>query len=371
MEYDELVYACAINRIFNYSCDKARLLVSRFPLPGDVFKLNRRELAGIFGENSHFVNDILNPIFLEFGQKDVDWAHSHGVRLYYIGDSDYPGRLRECADAPVVLYFKGNCDLNHKRMISFVGSRRATPYGRKMCSDLVESLAELEEPPIIVSGLAYGIDIEAHQTALRCGLQTVGVMATGLDAIYPAYHRKVAVQMVSQGGLVTDFPIKTPPVPLNFVRRNRIIAGLCDATVLVESRVDGGGVITSKMASSYDREVFALPGRAVDELSQGCNILIKESCAEMIIGRDSLRSSLGWKNLSKDRHMMAKFLTFESDNAVKRDIVAHLYQGSLATVDDLMEKTGAGRKDIMMNLTELELEGRISSDLLGRFLLVK
>lgn len=369
MEYDELVYACAINRIFNYSCDKARLLVSRFARPGDVFALNRRELVELFGQNSHFVDDILNPLYLKFGQADVDWAKAHDVRLFYINDSDYPRRLRECADAPVVLYFRGNCDLNHRRVVSIVGSRRVTPYGKKMCEEIVESFAELENPPLIISGLAYGVDITAHQAALRLGLKTVGVMATGLDTIYPSYHKNIARQMAGQGGLVSDFPVKTSPVAINFIRRNRIIAGLADATILVESRVDGGGVITSKMASSYDREVFAVPGRADDELSAGCNILIKENCAEMVTGRNSIRESLGWKNIIKDREISSKFLTFESDNLFKKKIISVLYRDQRANVDDLIDKTGICRGDVVLNLTELELEGRVESDLIGRYML--
>lgn len=369
MEYDELVYACAINRIFNYSCDKARLLVSRFAHPSDVFALNRRELVEIFGQSSHFVDDILNPAYLKFGQTDVDWAKAHDVRLFYINDVDYPRRLRECIDAPVILYFRGGCDLNARRVVSIVGSRRATPYGKKMCDEIVESFAELESPPLIVSGLAYGVDITAHQAALRLGLETVGVMATGLDTIYPSFHKRIAQQMVEQGGLVSDFPVRTSPVAINFIRRNRIIAGLSDATVLVESRVDGGGVITSKMASSYDREVFAVPGRVDDDLSAGCNLLIKENSAEMVTGRNSIRGSLGWKNIIKDREIRSKFLTFESDNLFKKKIISVLYRDQRANVDDLIDKTGICRGDVVLNLTELELEGRVESDLIGRYML--
>lgn len=370
MEYDELVYACAINRIFNYSCDKARLLVSKFSSPGDIFRLTRRELVEIFGRESHFVDDILNHLFLKKGEEDVLWARDHNVRIFYIGDSDYPCRLKECNDAPVALFYRGNCNLNSNRVVSIVGSRNASEYGKGFCVDLINSFAELEDPPIIVSGLAYGIDITAHKAALDAGLSTVGVMATGLDVIYPAVHRKVAAQMVEQGGILSDFHIKSPPVALNFVRRNRIIAGLSDATILVEARKGGGGVITSKMASSYDREVFALPGRVDDPLSEGCNLLIKENSAEIITGKDSIRSAMGWKNIVKDKLLRLKFLTFESDNDVKKGVVMALARLKQGTVDELAECTGCGRGELMVSLTELELEGRITSDLLGQFKLV-
>lgn len=371
MEYDELVYACALNRIFNYSCDKARLLVSKFASPSEIFKLNRRELVSLFGDSSPFANAILDETYLKQGERDVEWARGHNVRLFYIQDSDYPWRLKECNDAPVILYFLGNCDLNTTRLVSIVGSRGASEYGKRVCREIVDSLAELEDPPIIVSGLAYGIDFTAHVAALDAGIKSVGVMATGLDTIYPSVHRKVAGQMVEQGGIVSDFPVKTTPYAINFIRRNRIIAGLADATLLIEAKRDGGGVITAKMASSYDREVFALPGRVDDKCSEGCNLLIRENCAEIITSRDSVRNSLGWKKLSKDKLMRTKFLIFESDNDIKRAVVNTLYEKPQITIDDLMDETGCERGDLLVNLTELELEGRVKSDLIGRFILTR
>lgn len=371
MEYDELVYACALNRIFNYACDKARMVVSRFGSPSDIFRLNRRELTEIFGESSQFVNSILDISYLKMGEKDVEWAKGNNVRLFYIQDRDYPERLRECQDAPVILYFLGECDLNSRRLVSIVGSRNATEYGKKACREIVNSFAELDEPPVIVSGLAYGIDVTAHTAALDAGLRSIGVMATGLDTVYPSIHRKVASRMTSQGGIVSDFPIRTTPYPINFIRRNRIIAGLADATILIEAKRDGGGVVTAKMASSYDRDVFALPGRVDDQLSEGCNLLIRENCAEIITSRNSVRNSLGWKNLSKDRLMRTKFLIFESDNDIKKGVIRALYNKPQVTIDDLIDITGFGRGDLLVNLTELELEGRIKSDLIGRFMLLR
>jgi DNA processing protein len=371
MEYDELVYACALNRIFNYACDKARALVEMYPCPEDIFRMGRGDLEEIFGKGSPYVDHILNPSFLDRSSKDVDWANSKGIRIFYIGDADYPWRLKECVDAPVILYYKGTSDLNSERVVSIVGSRRPSDYGVRVCQDIVESFSELEKPPVIVSGLAYGIDIAAHERALRCGLETVGVMATGLDKIYPAMHKKIAMDMVGSGGLVSDFPAGTVPVPVNFVRRNRIIAGLCDATVLVESKIDGGGVITSRMAHSYNRDVFAVPGRWCDELSQGCNALIRESCAEIVSGRNSVRGSLGWKNLAKGGDIKANFRIFENCNEPQRRILELLCKVNKATVDELISGTGLEHGMVMVTLTELEIEGKIRSDLIGRFMIEK
>lgn len=367
MEYDELACACALNRIFNYSPSKSILLLSRFPSASSVFELKKWELEELFGKESHFVADILDKRFLDLGQEDVKWAQLHGVQIYYYFDKTYPWRLKECCDAPLLFFFKGNCDLNHKRVISVVGTRRATDYGLRMCGELLKSMSELDIPPVVVSGLAYGVDIAAHMGAIELGMKTVGVMATGLDRIYPASHRKNGAIIVENGGLLTDFPINTPPLPLNFIRRNRIIAGLSDATILVESGRDGGGVITAKMAHSYHRDVFAYPGRLVDNLSAGCNTLIKDNIAEIIINGSTIKRSMGWKKSSKDIGLNAKLLTFESDNDVKRKIVSTLYEKMSATPDELIEYTGCHRGDISIALTELEMERRVESDFSGRF----
>lgn len=376
MEYDDIVCACALNRIFIYSCDKALKLLQKTESASEVFRLKSWELKDFFGEDSHFVNEIQDCNFLKLAEEDVKWAERNGARIYYYYDKDYPKRLKECCDAPILFFYKGNADLNHKRVISVVGTRKATPYGVRMCQELLRSMAELEKPPIVVSGLAYGIDVTAHQEALNLGMSTIGVMATGLDRVYPSYHKKIALNMMEQGGLLTDFPIKTSPVPLNFIRRNRLIAGLSDATILVESDRDGGGVITSKMAHSYNRDVFAYPGRVVDDYSSGCNMLIRENIAEMITGGNSVRRSLGWrkttKNLKGNTSLKSKFLIFESDNEVKRKIVEILYESFSATPDELYVLIGGcTREEISISLTELELEMRIKSDFSGRFTLIR
>lgn len=367
MEYDGLVYACAISRIFNYDCTKAKLLTDNYPSLEDVFSLSRNELKDILGEKSKYVDEILDHTVLRESEKEVEWALEHNIRVFYIGDSDYPHRLKECNDAPVVLFYKGTSNLNASKVVSIVGTRKATPYGRDICQKIIRSLSEVDVPPVIVSGLAYGIDICAHREALQCGLETVGVMATGIDAIYPLEHREIAVKMVKSGGVLTDFPQGSAPVPLNFVRRNRIIAGLCDAIVLIESKKKGGGMVSVKMAYSYSREVFAVPGKITDIFSEGCNLLIKDNIAIPITDFETIPKNMGWKKISSVRETNSNLLIFESDNPVKVKILKTLSSYVSLDPDSLIEVVGASFQEILLSLTELELEGRVVSNDTGKF----
>lgn len=370
MEYDELVYACTINRIFNYACEKGRELVSKFLYPSEIFSLGRKDLVHLLGGECRFVDDILNRTCLKQAERDVAWANEKGVRVYYVGDKDYPWRLKECNDAPIIIYCKGDCNLNSSKVLSIVGTRHSTVYGEQVCKDIVRELSTLEDPPIIVSGLAYGIDIAAHKAAMECTLPTVGVMATGLDTIYPSAHRRAAMEMVEKGAILTEFAINTAPLAINFIRRNRIIAGLSDATLLVESRREGGGMVTSKMAYSYNRDVFAVPGRVVDKASEGCNILIRDNIAEMVSGVSTVGRSMRWKNLSKNGDTSPKIIIFESDNNIKRKIIRLLSEHMLMTIDELVVRSGGYRGDVIRGVTELEIERRVEADLLGRFRLI-
>lgn len=363
-----MVYACALSRIFNYRCGEAKALIDRFPLPSSVFSLSKKELKDIFGPKSSLPDELLETSVIGKAVAEVEWTEKFGVRVIYIGDSTYPRRLKECNDAPLVLFYKGTADLNHSRIISFVGTRRPTPYGKEMCRMLVKNLASLEAKPVIVSGLAYGIDICAHRTALECGLETIGVMATGIDEIYPALHRADAVNMVANGGVITDFPHQTPSIPVNFLRRNRIIAGMSDATVLVESDADGGGVITSKMAASYNRDVFAVPGRMDDKYSEGPNLLIRDQVANMITEPDRVANALGWGNKRVGGSCRQGTLFFESDNEIKRNILLALSSRKALDMDSVITVSNADYKDIMCAVTELELEGRIRQEPDGRYI---
>ena len=258
MEYDETVYACAINRIFNYNCRDARLITERLASPSALFSLPERELRELLRGNSRYIDAVLSRDCLRDAQEEVLWAREKDVRIIYIRDREYPRRLRECPDAPTVLFYKGCADLNPSRAVAIVGTRKATGYGITQCRRIIEHLAALKDKPLIISGLAYGIDITAHLAAMDCGLMTAAVLPTGMDSIYPTPHRQHAVRITRHGGLVTDFPKGATPMAVTFLRRNRIIAGMADAVLLIESAEKGGGLITAGMAlSSMVRIAFS------------------------------------------------------------------------------------------------------------------
>lgn len=367
MEYDELVYACAISRICNYDCLGAKDIAGRRPFPSEIFSLSKSELAEIFGNKSRYVDDFQNEDFLIRSEQEVKWAAEHGIRIFYIGDPDYPHRLKACDDAPVVLFYRGSADLNARHIISIVGTRKMTPYGNGICEKIVKELSHLDEPPLIISGLAFGVDICAHKSAIKNQLDTVGVMATGLDKIYPYSHREFAVEMVGHGGILSEYFSNTTPKALNFIRRNRIIAGLSDATLLIESGQDGGGVITSNMAFSYSREVFAVPGRITDELSTGCNDLIKNNIATCVNRVDMIGREMRWKKTTNNVDDTANLFNFECDSPIKRKIFAALSTGGLLDIDEICKKAACTLREATLNLTELEIEGKIESDFSGKF----
>lgn len=361
-----MVYACALNRIFNYNCTLAKKMLELFPSPCGIFESGRSSLVELLGKDSRYPDMILDGKVVQEAYEEVEWARSRDVRIFYYGDMDYPFRLKECEDAPVILFYKGTADLNGERVISVVGTRHPDPYGENVCREVIRALAGLRVKPVVVSGLAYGIDICAHREALETGLDTVGVMATGIDVIYPRPHRQDAVRMCRQGGVLTDFWRGAPPNKVNFLRRNRLIAGLCDAVLLVESDKDGGGVVTSRMASSYSRDVFAVPGRITDPASRGCNALIREKVAECVSSVSSLIGTLGW-NDGKRTSGGGEPVLFESDSTVKRNILVALSARTRMDTDAVLEQVDAEYQDVMAALTELELEGRVVSDPSGRY----
>ena len=274
----------------------ARNLLQYFGSAEEVFKANRFLLAKAPGIGSYTAEQIelARPEALRRAEKEWAFIEKNKITLYAITDDNYPKRLKECQDAPVVFYYKGTADLNAAKIISIVGTRRMTEYGRKHIELFVKELAEMFPDLLIVSGLAYGVDVCAHRNALKNGISTIGVLAHGFDRIYPAAHRSIAAEMLTHGGLLTDFMSETNPDRENFLRRNRLIAGIADTTIIVESAEKGGSLVTADIAFSYGRDVFAFPGRISDELSSGCNRLIQMNKAGMITSAKDLIMALCW-----------------------------------------------------------------------------
>ena len=258
---------------------------------------NRYDLGRFFENLSPRMGEAISMMagLLPQCEKELAYAQAHQIRVLSIHDDDYPKRLRQCEDAPLVIYALGNTNFNPEHVVSIVGTRRCTERGRDLCQQLVAGIASRCPDTLIVSGLAYGIDVVAHRSALDAQLPTIGVLAHGLDEIYPRSHRQTAIQMLQHGGLITEFTSHTPIDRLNFLQRNRIVAGMADAVVIVESPARGGSLNTARLANEYQRDVFTFPGRPSDLTFEGCNMLIRRNGAVLITSPDDLLNDLGWQ----------------------------------------------------------------------------
>ena len=290
---------------------------------------------------------------LKKAEAEVRFAEEHHIRCLLQADSDYPVRLKECDDAPLALFYRGTASLNTQHILCVVGTRRCTDYGKKLCRELITDLKRLVPDVLIVSGLAYGIDIHAHRAALDCGLDTVGVLAHGLDRIYPALHRQTACDMLSHGGLLTEFRSGTVPDKGNFVRRNRIVAGMSDACLVIESADKGGALITAGIAQSYGRDVFAVPGRVGDERSAGCNALIRGNVAALVGSASDLAESMGWSVSAKP----VQRELFPELSSAEASVVNALRGSDGKPLNQLVVETDRPVQELLALLFDLEMKG--------------
>lgn len=293
-------------------------------------------------------------------EAELEFCQKHGIQPLPMNDEHYPARLRECDDAPLMLFYRGNADLNQQRVINIVGTRHCTAYGKDVISRFVRDLKSLCPQLLIVSGLAYGVDINAHRAALENGYETVGVLAHGLDQIYPPRHRETAVKMISQGGLLTEFFTQTNADKVNFVRRNRIVAGMSDACILVESAARGGGLITARLSRDYNRDVFAFPGRVGDEYSEGCNNLIRNNGAALITSAQDFVEAMGWityAQLNEARQKGIERQLFPSLSPEEMQIVGALQKQNDQQINMLSVTSNLPVARLTAILFELELKG--------------
>lgn len=294
---EEHLYSLALTQVPGIGLIGAHRLIEAVGSASVVLKEAKR-LKDIVPGISAKVTDTLSQCdlsnILRICEAELRFAESNHIQCLGIKDETYPSRLRECDDAPIILFYRGNADLNSLHIINLVGTRHATDYGKTFCDTFIKDLSQLLPDTIIVSGLAYGIDIQAHRAALTCGMNTIGVLAHGLDRIYPAPHRQTAAKMLSQGGLLTEFPSGTNPDRQNFIKRNRIVAGISDATIVVESGDKGGSLITADIAESYHRDCFAVPGRTGDKYSSGCNNLIRNNRATLLQSAEDFLEAMSW-----------------------------------------------------------------------------
>jgi DNA processing protein len=362
MTGDKRIYLIALSLIKGVGDVLTRHLLQYFGDVEAVFSGKKQLLEKVPGIGEFTAAKIMESRTdaLKRAERELAFIDKNHIRLYSILEDDYPLRLRECQDAPVVFYFKGNGDLNVPRVLSVVGTRNATDYGRGLTASLIKDLAELFPDLLIVSGLAYGIDVCSHRSALKNGLPTVGVLAHGLDRIYPAAHRNTAVEMLKQGGLLTDFISETTPDRENFLRRNRLVAGLADATIVVESAEKGGALVTADIAFSYGREVYTFPGRVADERSKGCNRLIQTNKAGLITSARDLVMSLCWDaNLESNAPKQAK-LPFPVEKP-DHPVLALLAEQGEIQINDLAVRMNLPVHQLSPMLFELEMTGQVKA----------
>jgi len=294
---------------------------------------------------------------LDQAAAELEFIDKHEIAALGIGDDNYPQRLKHCQDGPLVLYFKGDANLNPNRAISIVGSRKATVKGKQFCEKLIEDLAAHQ--PTIISGLAFGIDICAHQAALELGLPTLAVLGSPLSQIYPQQHQKYAERMLENGGWISDYPSNAPLIPSNFAERNRIVAGMSDATIVIESKKKGGSMITAGLANDYNRDVFALPGRPDDELSSGCNHLIKSQQAALIESAKDIEYQLNWEK--KSRKTVNQTALFQELNPEEKGMMKVLSNRNPIGIDEISLESGIPMSKTATILLGLELKGAVLS----------
>jgi len=352
-----LIHKIALGLIPYVGDISARKLVSYFGSVEAVFSEPYGSLVKIPGIGPTLAQHICDRSYLKIAEKEAEYVTKHDIKTFFYLDNDYPYRLKQCEDSPVVSFFKGNADLNANKLLSVVGTRNATQRGKEFCNKIIESLAERHSDMIIVSGLAYGIDIEAHKAAIANNLQTIGVLGHGLKIIYPSAHASTAKKMLENGGLLTDFLSNDEPERTNFLKRNRIIAGLSDATLVVESGIKGGALITANIANSYNRDVFALPGRPDDKWSAGCNSLIKTNRAALVESADDIEFFLGWKP-EKDKTPVQKSLFAELDDNEKTIFELIAKEGEM-TIDVICRSCNIPVHKLSSQLLQMEFKGAL------------
>jgi len=323
-----------------------------------VFLATRNQLLQIPGIGGKTVEAILNTDALKRAEEELKFVEKHGIEVLFFSDKNYPNRLKNCYDAPILLYFKGNADFNQPRIISVVGSRNATEYGRSLCKQICEILAPYNVS--IVSGLAYGIDVAVHKESISHHITTVGVLGHGLDRLYPQVHKSVSQKMVLNGGLLSEFPILTNPDRQNFPQRNRIIAGISDATIVVEASIKGGALITAEIANSYNKDVYAFPGRTNDLLSEGCNFLIKTNRAGLINNAKDLIYYLNWDEEKNTVKKQAQITMPINLTANEHKVIDALQNGQLS-IDELCVMLGIQQSKLAIVMLTLEMQGIIVS----------
>ncbi len=359
-----LLYNIALTLIPGVGDVLAKNLISYCGSAQAIFRSPKQKLVKIPGVGAKIAQAISGQNVLERAEAEIEFIEKNNIEPIFYLDDAYPVRLKHCHDSPILLYYKGNADLNRSHVISIVGTRKASAYGKIVCEQIVEALSAYQV--LIVSGLAYGIDICAHKAALRQQMDTIGVLGHGLDRIYPYRHNEDARKMIMQGGLLTEFPSQTKPDRENFPRRNRIVAGMSDATLVIETAKKGGAMITAHIAHSYNRDVFAIPGRIKDGLSAGSNQLIKSNIAALVESVEDIVYAMGWEQPATadipagEGQQLQKSLLLNMSQEEK-NILEILKDHADAGIDEIIFRSQMSTSTVASVLLNLECSGIIKA----------
>jgi DNA processing protein len=360
---EELKYLLALSQVPQVGPVMAKQLMSILGSAEEVMKAKVKSLQKIEGIGEVRAKSIAAFDDYKAIEKEILFAEKHEIQILHINSEAYPTQLKQCLDSPIALFYKGNADLNTDKIVSIIGRRQNTDYGKRITEEIVKQLKPYN--PLIISGLAYGIDVIAHKAALQNGLQTVGVLAHGLDSIYPAAHKPIAKEMLAQGGLISEYFSGSKAAIENFPMRNRIVAGMSAVTIVVETDIKGGSMITANLANGYNKEVMAVPGSVFSNASSGCHHLIKTLKANMITSGNDIAALLNWESKSAKQKVKQRQL-FIQLSASEQLIMDELQKQESVHIDDITINTKLTPSEIAIATLNLEMQGIIGA-LPGKF----
>ena len=354
-----MIYNIALTLVEGIGNKTAKILLNKYDHAEAIFKSSTKELSSVEGVGSIRSKAFKDKNILKKAEEMLIQHDKEGIEILFYKQASFPKRLVQCEDAPIILYYKGTANLNAQKMLAIIGTRKNTEYGAKMIDRMMEQF-QVANDLVIVSGLALGIDGLAHKSALKNNMPTLGVVAHGLDIVYPSNHKKLAQEMLEMGGLLSEYPLKSKIELANFPMRNRIVAGLCDASIIVESDIKGGAMITSKLALGYNREVFAFPGRSIDNRSAGCNELIKKNMAQLIESGDDVLNFMNWTN-DQNKNKAKQTLLFTQLNEQEQLLIKLIQEKEMIHADELKLKSALSDSKLASYLLQLEMQNLIKS----------
>lgn len=357
MNCNHLHYQIALTLLYGVGPVKAKELMLRTESIEEVFTMRSSQLAKTCGISRALIEKMNRKEALQKASFVIEHMKKHGVSPFFCNQAEFPRRLKNCIDAPLLVYGKGTLPLNHSKLVAIVGTREATSYGRRLCDEIIASF--VGQNIVVVSGLASGIDTHVHQRCLDLKVPTIGVLGHGFDRIYPSANRQLAQNMLEDGGLLTEFIPGTAPDRENFPKRNRIVAGMTDATIVVESKLKGGSLITAGLANDYNRDVFAYPGSIHKNTSQGCNRLIADQKAHLLQSPEDFLSMMNWKESQTKKSVQRQL--FPNLNVVQTQIAKLLEEEQTMQIDLLSLKTELPISQLNIELFQLEMNGVIQS----------